>query len=272
MPGRFEGKVAVITGGASGIGLETAKLIVAEGGRAMVGDLRAESGPPLMAELGPGSADFRTCDVSKFDEVEALIESAVQRFGGLDILINNAGIGSDVCSSVDLSLETWHRVIGVDLNSVFYGCKVAIPRMRQRGGGAIVNTASISGLGGDHGFNAYNAAKGAVVNYTRSLALDHAPDNIRVNAVCPGLVETSLTRFMQKRGIADALTANIPLRRMGRAEEIARLIAFLASDDASYMTGSIVVADGGLTAGTGNPNLETLLQEAKQVARNTSQT
>jgi meso-butanediol dehydrogenase/(S,S)-butanediol dehydrogenase/diacetyl reductase len=122
-----------------------------------------------------------------------------------------------------------------------------------------VNVASISGLGGDHGFNAYNAAKAAVVNYTRTLALDHARDNIRANAVCPGLVATRLTAFMDKTGILPQLTAAIPMQRIGQPEEIAQLIAFLASDEASYMTGSIVVADGGQTASNGNADLGKLL-------------
>jgi len=174
-------------------------------------------------------------------------------------LVNNAGMGSEICTSVDLSAETWRRVIAVDLDSVFFGCKAAIPFMRQRHGGAVVNIASISGLGGDYGFNAYNAAKGAVVNYTRSLAIDHAVDHIRINAVCPGLVATRLTAFMEKKGILPELTQTIPMKRIGRAEEIARLVVFLASEDASYMTGSIVVADGGQTASTGNPDLGALL-------------
>lgn len=259
---RFADKVAVITGGASGIGLEAARLIVAEGGCVVVGDLNADAGQAVVCELGAERAVFRLCDVAKFADVESLIAEAVKAFGGVDILVNNAGIGSDLCTSVDLSLESWHRVIAVDLDSVFYGCKAAIPRMRERGGGAIVNIASISGLGGDYGFNAYNAAKGAVVNFTRSLALDHASDNIRVNAVCPGLIDTPLTTFMAKTGVLSSLTDNIPMKRIGRADEIAKLIAFLASDDASYLTGSIVVADGGLTAGTGNPDLGALMAKA----------
>jgi len=119
--------------------------------------------------------------------------------------------------------------------------------------------ASISGLGGDYGFNAYSAAKGAVVNYTRSLSLDHAADNIRVNAVCPGLIATRMTAFMEKKGILPALTRHIPMKRIGRAEEIANVVVFLSSEAASYMTGSVVVVDGGQTAGTGNPDLGALL-------------
>lgn len=254
----FENKVAVVTGGVSGIGLATVRLLVDKGCRVVVGDVHEASAETLLQELGPRVA-FRRCDVAQFDEVQALMQTAVSEFGGLDILVNNAGMGSEVCTSVDLSPETWRRVIAVDLDSVFYGCKAAIPWMRLRGGGAVVNIASISGLGGDYGFNAYNAAKGAVVNYTRSLAMDHAVDQIRVNAVCPGLVATRLTAFMEKKGILPELTKTIPMKRIGRAEEIAQVVVFLASDNASYMTGSIVVADGGQTASTGNTDLGALM-------------
>ena len=254
----FENKVAVVTGGVSGIGLATVRLLVDKGCRVVVGDVHEASAETLLLELGPRVA-FRRCDVAQFDEVQALMQTAVSEFGGLDILVNNAGMGSEVCTSVDLSPETWRRVIAVDLDSVFYGCKAAIPWMRLRGGGAVVNIASISGLGGDYGFNAYNAAKGAVVNYTRSLAMDHAVDQIRVNAVCPGLVATRLTAFMEKKGILPELTKTIPMKRIGRAEEIAQVVVFLASDNASYMTGSIVVADGGQTASTGNTDLGALM-------------
>ena len=256
---RYERKVAVITGAASGIGLATAKQIVAEGGRVVLADVYQAGGQAEAAELGEHQAAFFKCDVSKLEEVQALFEFAVNTFGSVDVLVNNAGMGSDLVTSDALSPETWHRVIAVDLDSVFYGCKTVVPLTRLRDGGAIVNVASISGLGGDYGFNAYNAAKGAVVNYTRSLALDHAVDHIRVNAVCPGLVATRLTTFMEKKGILPQLTEPIPMKRIGRADEIAKLICFLASDDASYMTGSIVVADGGLTASTGNHDLRMLM-------------
>ena len=265
MSQRFAGQVAVITGGASGIGWSTARLLVAEGAKVVVGDLNPDAAQKVASELGTEHAAYCRCDVAVFAEVEAMMALAVDRFGSVDILVNNAGIGSDICTAVELSLETWRRVVAVDLDSVFHGCKAAIPLMRESGGGAIVNVASISGLGGDYGFNAYNAAKGAVINFTRALALDHARDNVRVNAVCPGLIDTALTAFIEKRGYLPALTQNIPMKRIGRPEEIAKLIGFLASADASYMTGSIVVADGGLTAGTGNPDLgELVAQSAAQ--------
>lgn len=264
MSDQFKGKVAVVTGGASGIGRATVERLVTQGCQVMVGDLHEPAGQALVEALGPDHVAFRRCDVANFEDVQALMQAAVSAFGGLDILVNNAGMGSEICTSVDLSPETWRRVIAVDLDSVFFGCKAAIPFMRQRQGGAVVNIASISGLGGDYGFNAYNAAKGAVVNYTRSLAMDHAVDHIRVNAVCPGLVATRLTAFMEKKGILPELTKTIPMKRIGRAEEIAKVVVFLASDDASYMTGSIVVADGGQTASTGNTDLGALMARVGQ--------
>jgi len=255
----FDGKVAVVTGGGSGIGLATVRLLVSKGCRVMVGDLHQGSAVHLAQEFGSNQVAFERCDVAQYSDVDHLMRSADQIFGGIDILVNNAGVGAEIGNSVDVSPQSWQGVIEVDLHSVFYGCKSAIPFMRARGGGAVVNVASISGLGGDYGFNAYSAAKGAVVNYTRSLALDHAADNIRVNAVCPGLIATRMTAFMEKKGILPALTQNIPLKRIGRAEEIANVVVFLSSDAASYMTGSIVVVDGGQTAGTGNPDLGALL-------------
>lgn len=259
MRNRFVGKIAIVTGGASGIGLASAELIVSEGGKVMIGDINETEGLAAVAKLGSHRAAFQVCDVSQQEDVNALVAATATHFGGVDILINNAGMGSDLCTTVELSPEKWNKVLAVDLSSVFYACKATIPHMIKRRGGAIVNVASISGLGGDHGFNAYNAAKGAVVNYTKSLALDHATHNVRVNAVCPGLIATRLTAFMEKRGILPQLTEIIPMKRIGTSQEVANLIAFLSSDEASFMTGSIVVIDGGQTSSTGNLDLRTLM-------------
>ena len=188
------------------------------------------------------------------------MQAAVDHFGKLDIVFNNAGIGS--LGRVDsIDLDAWHRVIDVDLNAVFYGCRAAIPHLRTNGGGAIVNTASISGLFGDWGVPAYNAAKGAVMNLTRAMAADHARDNIRVNAVCPGGVETAMTDSLVKsRRAAEQYERLVPMARMGVADEIASAVAFLASDDASYVTGHGLVVDGGVTATTGQPNFSALAE------------
>ncbi len=256
---RFQDRVAVITGGASGIGAATVRLLAAEGAKVVVVDLNESQGHALVGVLEADRSLFLRCDVAEREQVEAVIRTAHERFGRLDILFNNAGIGC-FGETPDLDPEVWARVIAIDLNSVFYACRAAIPLMRADGGGAIVNTASISGLAGDYGFTAYNAAKGAVINYTRALALDHAKDNIRVNALCPGLIDTPLTAAAkQMSGVLDVWLDGIPMKRAGTPEEMAKVVAFLASDDASYVTGTIMVADGGKTAGTGQPDLSKFL-------------
>ncbi|WP_335589834.1 SDR family oxidoreductase [Hyphomonas oceanitis] len=249
---RFENKVAVITGAASGIGAATARLMAREGAHVVLADIGDEGGRSLARDLGPTALAVK-CDVSKQADVDALIRAAVESHGRIDILFNNAGIGS-YGTSVEMDAATWENVIAVDLHSVFYACHAAIPHMPQ--GSAIVNTASISGLGGDYRFAAYNAAKGAVVNYTRALAVDHARDGIRVNALCPGLVDTPITAGVhQIPGLKEDWTQRIPMQRAAQPEEMANVVAFLASDAASYVTGSIIVADGGATAHTGQPEI-----------------
>ena len=259
----FDDRIAIVTGGASGIGAATARLLAQGGARVMIGDLPGSAGAELAAELG---GRFTPCDVAERAQVETLVAAAVDAFGGLDLLVSNAGIGS-FGEAPDLDPEAWRRVLAVDLDAVFFGARAAIPAMRARGGGAIVNVASISGMHGDYGFAAYSAAKGAVINFTRTLALDHAKDNIRVNAVCPGLVDTPLTgAFKTVPGLAELWQAGIPMGRAARPEEIAQVIVFLLSDAASYMTGSNVVVDGGVTAHTGQPNLVKLMAGAAPMA------
>ena len=255
VPERFDGKVVLVTGAASGIGAATARRFTAEGAQLMLGDIDSEGLSTLVKELDShGTAAGRTTDVADLAQVEALTAEAVERFGRLDVVFNNAGIGA-YGKAPDLDPEAWHRTIAVDLDSVFYGCRAAIPRLRESGGGAIVNTASISGLFGDYGLGAYNAAKGAVMNFTRTVAIDHAREGIRVNAVCPGPIETALTAGMIKNArMMESYAERIPMGRVGQAEEIAGVVAFLASDDASYITGAGIVIDGGVTAATGQPN------------------
>jgi meso-butanediol dehydrogenase/(S,S)-butanediol dehydrogenase/diacetyl reductase len=255
--GRFDGKVALVTGGASGIGAATVRRLRSEGAQVAIGDLAEAAGTALADDVAgrDGGAFFHPVDVAELAQVERLVAATAERFGRLDVLVNNAGIGS-FGETPDVDPEQWHRVIAVDLHSVFYVCRAAVPHLRRAGRGAIVNTASISGLRGDYGFAAYNAAKGAVVNYTRTLALDHGRDGIRVNAVCPGPIDTPLAGpLVQNETIMAEYRRLIPLGRVGRADEVAAAIAFLASDDASYVSGACLEVDGALTAHTGQPNL-----------------
>ena len=252
---RFANKVALITGGGSGIGAATARLLAREGAALVVVDIAADHARAVAAETGGIAVE---ADVARRADVERAVAVAVEHHGRVDILFNNAGIGC-VGRTPDLDPEQWGRVIAIDLNAVFYACRAAIPHM-PKPGGAIVNTASISGLAGDYGFSAYNAAKGAVINYTRTLAIDHAREGIRVNALCPGLIATPLTAGAAALpGLEQAWHAAIPMGRAGTPEEMAEVVAFLASDAASYVTGSVIVADGGQTAWTGQPDLTRFL-------------
>jgi meso-butanediol dehydrogenase/(S,S)-butanediol dehydrogenase/diacetyl reductase len=257
MAGKLDGKVAVITGAASGIGAATARRFAQEGAKLVLSDLHEEEGRKVAQEVK--AAAFVTTDVGEAAQVEALLQTAVDRCGALNIVVNNAGIGG-YGKAPDLDIELWRKILSVDLDGVFYGCKYAIPHMRRAGGGAIVNTASVSGLFGDYGFLAYNAAKGAVVNLTRTVAIDHAKEGIRCNCVCPGAIDTAM--FQQIAvipGALDAYTQCIPMARVGRADEVAAAIAFLASDDASYITGVPLVIDGGVTAFTGQASVSRII-------------
>lgn len=259
---RFASKVAIVTGGASGIGAAFARRIHAEGGSVMIADLDVARGDVLAAELGDRAA-FQSVDVADPDALIALTDQTAARFGGIDILYNNAGIGC-FGETPDLSVADWRRVIAVNLDAVFYGCRAAIPHMRKRGGGVIINTASASGMAADYGFTAYNASKAGVINYTRSLAIDHAHENIRANAICPGPVDTPIltTGVNAIPGLRAEWEGIVPMQRFAQPEEIAAVAAFLASDDASYVSGASIPVDGGLTAHTGQPDLRARMAAA----------
>jgi meso-butanediol dehydrogenase/(S,S)-butanediol dehydrogenase/diacetyl reductase len=262
--GRFEGKVAVITGVTRpGIGQATAAKMVAEGARVAICGRGAEGGHEIEQSLNRGftageePAVFVQADVVEFDQVKRVFDVAIEKFGRVDILFNNAGIGA-FGETPDADIGEWKRMIDVDLNGTFYCCKVAIPLMRKVGGGVIVNNASMSGMYADHGLPAYNAAKGAVINFTKTLALDHGKDHIRANAVCPGFIIAESNRVLldpKHKDILNELLARVPAGRLGEPDDIANAVCFLASDESAFITGTTLLVDGGITCSTNLPDI-----------------
>jgi NAD(P)-dependent dehydrogenase (short-subunit alcohol dehydrogenase family) len=252
---RFEGKVALITGGASGLGLEVARQLAAGGARFVLVDWDAESLEAAAAEIARFGAEVESLcgDVSEPATAEAAVSLARVRFGRLDILFNNAGIDPlRARSVVETEVADWDRVLDVNVKSAYLMSRAAIPLMREGGGGSIVNTASIAGLKPAGDETAYSVSKAAMVSLTGALAVDFAADGIRANCVCPGYMEMVMTD--RRRGLteeqqaarASGAAARVPLGRQGTYEEVAKAVLFLAGPDASYITGAALVVDGGL--------------------------
>lgn len=243
--GKLQNKVAVITGGASGIGAATARLFVSEGAKVVLVDLNEEKGKAFEAELKALNAEalFIKANITSEEDVANVFKQTVETFGKVDVVFNNAGIGR-VHPSHELEYSEWRNTVNVDLDGVFLVARESIREMLKTGGGTIVNTASMYGWVGSPGSAAYNAAKGGVVNLTRSLALEYAEQNIRVNALCPGFIDTPIIPKESKQ----ALSAATPMKRLGQAEEMAKAVLFMASDDSSFMTGNSLIVDGGYTA------------------------
>ncbi len=252
---RLENKIAIITGGAAGIGLATAKRFVAEGAKVMLVDVQAEALASAVAELGDDVAAFHVADVSQEEDVKAYVAQTIERYGRIDVFFNNAGIEGDVSYLTDYALDTFDKVMAVNVRGVWLGLKYVISEMLKTGGGSIICTSSLAGLKGSSRLSPYSASKHAVVGMMKSVALEYASKNIRVNTINPAPIATRMIASIES-GFApgsedivkEKMKASVPMRRYGSPEEVADLVLFLASDESSYTSGTCFPIDGGMSA------------------------
>ena len=244
----FTGKTVIVTGAGSGIGRATAIAFGKERANVLVADINEENAARTAAEIGAGAMAFKV-DVGEEKQCRAMVAAAVEKFGCLDVLFNNAGIGGTRAKIADMPTEEWLKVININLNSLFYCTKAAIPELKKVGGGVIINTASVDGLMGMSTISHYVSAKHAVIGLTKTCALEYAADNIRCLAICPGYVDTPIVSGGFAKEETDVITMMTPVGRPADPCEIANLVLFLASDKASFMTGSFHQVDGGILAG-----------------------
>lgn len=250
--GKLDGKVAIVTGGGSGIGRASALLFAREGAHVVVADIDAGRAAAVAGEItgAGGQAIAAPTDVSRPDHVEAMVRAAVDTYGRLDVLFNNAGIEGEPGLLADSSIENWQRVLAVNLTGVYLGMKFGIAAMLKKGGGSIINTSSVAGLVGFPATAAYCASKGGVIQLTRSAALDYARQGVRVNAICPGVIDTPMVQKVAVTAPAmlEMVKEQTPVGRMGTPEEVAGMALFLASDESAFCTGAVFVIDGGWVA------------------------
>ncbi|WP_166332861.1 SDR family NAD(P)-dependent oxidoreductase [Sphingobacterium chungjuense] len=246
---KLEGKVAIVTGGGSGIGQAIAKLFGSNGAKVIVADIDEEAGRSVVNDIkaAGGEALFEKADTSQVEDNKKLVEVAVAHFGRLDIAINNAGIAGVGQRTGEHDIDSWKKVIDVNLNGVFFGCRFQLEQMVKNGGGNIVNMSSIYGMVAAPMNVAYVTTKHAVVGLTKSIAVEYGADNIRCNAVGPGYIFTPMLEKNLTPDLLEHFAAQAPIKRLGSAEDIAKLVLFLSSDDSSFVTGAYYIADGGYT-------------------------
>jgi NAD(P)-dependent dehydrogenase (short-subunit alcohol dehydrogenase family) len=254
----LSGKVAIVTGGAGGLGRVAARQLVAEGARVVIGDVDAEAGEAAVAELGDAAA-FRATDVSDADQVQALVDHAVDRFGGLDIMFNNAGIGAPLTRFLHDDLADFTRIMNVNLFGVIVGSQRAARYMKDRGGGSIINNASIAAVNPGAGMISYRTAKAAVAHATKCMAIDLARYNIRVNCLTPAHIRTNITSY----DMGPVLRYMQPLEREAQPEDVANAVVFLASDRAAQITGVVLPIDGGTAAGPSVAQTKLIMSTAR---------